>query len=99
MRRLAPVLALILAACGDGPEEVAHARCLAEVRDAFRGAGDLAAADGPAPKFRDHAVYGRHMDIDVRVADTAGNTHRAGYRCLFETEGREAPLFLAVIER
>lgn len=100
-RRAAMVLCLLapLAGCGEDRDQIAAQRCQGEVRKAlgapakleFPASGEAALADDP--------VYGWHLDLEVEAKLGAGETRRAGYRCLFVVENRETPLFLAVLER
>lgn len=92
---LLSILAL-LAACGDSAEDLAFARCKDEISKTVGPTASVAKSSGNDGNLTDDPVYGWHMDVDV---ETDGRAGRAGYRCLFLVEGREAPLFLAVVER
>ena len=95
-----PVLALSalfpLTACGESADDLAFARCKDEISMAFGPTAIVAVAADAGGELRDDLVYGWHMDVEVTSDDRA---ERAGYRCLFLVEGRQAPLFLAVVER
>jgi hypothetical protein len=88
-----------LAGCGEDRDELAAERCKGEVRKTL---GAQAKLDFPASTeaaLTDDPVYGWHLDLEVEAKLGAGETWRAGYRCLFVVENRETPLFLAVVER
>ena len=82
----------------DGPLDLAYDRCSAEIARALGAKGKL--GDGvsvPRPAglaFGRDEVYGWYLDLDI-----AGRARTGAYRCQFELENRETPLFLAVIER
>lgn len=87
--------AIPLAACGESADDLAFAKCKDEISRAL-GPAAVAGVAGTEGGLRDDSVYGWHLDVDVR---TDGGAGQAGYRCLFEVDGRPAPLFLAVVER
>jgi hypothetical protein len=100
-RSLALALGLLapLGACGEDRDDFAAARCKDALRQTLGAESKL---DFPGPRraaLRDDPVYGWHLDLDVEAKLGAGETRRAGYRCLFVVENRDTPLFLAVVER
>ena len=94
-----PVVLLIAflapAACGDGADDLAFAQCKDKI---FRVLGPAAVAEvaDAGSELRDDPIYGWHLDVEI---SSGARAKRAGYRCLFLVEGRQAPLFLAVVER
>ncbi len=101
MRSLVPFLALLaaLGACGEDRDEFATARCKMALRQALGAQAKLAFPGPREAALRDDPVYGWHLDLDVEAKLGTGETRRGGYRCLFVVENRDAPPFLAIVER
>lgn len=95
-----PILALsalfALAACGESADDLAFDRCKDEISRALGPTAAVAEVAGAEGELRNDPVYGWHMDVEVK---SDGRAQRAGFRCLFLVEGRQAPLFLAFVER
>ena len=90
------IASIALAACGDSADDLAFAQCKDEISKVFGSKAAVAKPVGAEGDLTDDPVYGWHLDVEVESDERAG---RARYRCLFLVEGREAPLFLAFVER
>lgn len=101
MTRLAAAICVlaVLGACGEDPEELAFARCKVEVLKTLAVPTAVAFREPAKVSLRDDDTYGWHMDVAVDEKIGSGATRRSEFRCLFLVEGRDAPLFLAVLER
>ncbi len=92
-------LLAVLGACSEDSDQLASERCMGEVQKRLGAGTKLDFPGATRAALRNDAVYGWHLDLEVEAKLGSGETRRASYRCLFVVENRDAPLFLAVVER